>query len=135
MDKSATVADGGWEAFDRARRIAVPAIRLTYSYIYINKAARDYLGWEKGGHVQIEFSASRKAMRFSKSKGGGLSMRGYGNLPGRAVFNAFRLALTPARDMKNGEIYPFRVAELVDGALIIDVSDLVVEEPDWRAKR
>lgn len=116
-----------WVVFDNKGLTQDPAVRLTYTTIYINKAGRSALGLEKGMRVCIAFSPSVRVMRVTRSAdGSGYCVRGTGGaIPGRAIYRKFGLNILPLRDVPDGRQVN-RPALVVDGGLVIDVSDLVV---------
>jgi len=129
-------AANDWVVFDNKGLTADPAIRLTYSTIYINKAGRAVLGLEKGMRVSVAYSPASKVVRITKSADG----RGYcaqgpgGTIPARAIYRSFGLDVLPLRDMP-GKQQPNRPALVVDDGLVVDVSDLVISPATGKVGR
>ena len=100
-----------------------PIIRMTYSTITLNKAAREHIRWQPKTRVQIDYSPSEKAPRFSLSKNGaGYSWKG-GAIPARAIYSSFGIDTTAIRELDYNEYRQEAIP--IGDSLIIDVSPFV----------
>ena len=109
----------------------VPAVRLTFHQVYINRAGFDALGLSKDKDwVAFEYSPGEKVLRISPAQeNGGYSIRPGKAITARAIYQQFGLVVPPVRDTPEQEPHLYRPALVIGKHLLVDVSDLVQEAP------
>lgn len=105
------------------------SVKFVYGRIGFNVKARDHLGLKKGDYVRVEFSASQKVLRFTKSNDlGDFWFRADYQISAFRVYQTFGLNVLPSRDMPGGRSLPPREAIVFGDSLIVDVADLIESE-------
>lgn len=121
-------AASDWVPLNNKRMSAatsIPTIRMTYTTIYLNKPAREHIGWEPMTRMMVEYSPSQKVLKISRATGEHGYMFKTGPVSARRIYNSFKMDVSSIREMPG---YEYRQEAVpVGDSLIIDVSPFVVE--------